>query len=327
MSTHTYAPLFGRRIRVTQMLGSGIVGENYFVTDGFVSFSLAAETEDGAEIILRNAQNQLCINERLSSTFKRLSVTTRFCGVNPLLYSWMSNAEGYMDWAGDMAGFTLSEGPIEGNFALELFTGLAGSLNDVNANGYALLPFMQKGTLADIELTGEDAVDFSIQNMISVSGHDWGVGPYDVLAGPGTSEAQTITIAGVPTGGSFTLTYAGQTTGAIGFDATAVAVQAALEALGNLALGDVTVTGGPLPASPVTVTFDSALGNVAVMTATPSLTGGTTPTVTIATPSEGVAGVPSPLPTALDALTHFLLIDTAIVAPAVTAEPTLVVPV
>lgn len=325
MSTHTYAPLFGRRIRVTQMLGTGVVGANYFVTDGFVSFSLTAETEDGAEIILRNAQNQLCINERLASTFKRLSVSVRFCGVNPLLYSWMSNAESYNDWAGDPAGFTLSEGPIEGNFGLELFTGLAGSLNDVNANGYALLPFMQKGTLADIELTGEDAVDFSIQNMLSVSGHSWGTGPYDVLMGPGTSEAQVITITGVPTGGSFTLSFNGQTTGAIAYNATSAAVLAALEGLGNIAVGDVTVTGGPLPATAVTVTFKSSLGNVAAMTATSSLTGGTTPAVAVTSPTPGVSGVPSKLPTPLDTLTHFLLIDTAVAAPAVTAEPTLVV--
>lgn len=220
MATHTYAPLFGRRIRVSQMEGSGAFGENFFVTDGFVSFSLTAETEDGAEIILRNAQNQLCINERLAATFKRLSVNLRFCGVNPLLYSWMSNAEAYEDYAGDIAGFTLSEGEIVGNFGLELFTGLAGSLNDTNANGYALLPLMQKGTLADFEITGEDAADFTIQNMLSVSGNNWGVGPYDVMM------------------------------------------------------------------------------------------------------NDAVPPVPAPLPTALDELTHFLLIDTAVAAPAVTAEPT-----
>ena len=41
------------------------------------------------------------------------------------------------------------------------------------------------------------------------------------------------------TGGSFTLTYNGQTTGSISYNATAAAVQSALEALSN-----VDVTGG-----------------------------------------------------------------------------------
>lgn len=182
MPTHTYAPLFGRRIRVTQLSGSGSpTGLKFFVTKGFMSVSLSAETEDGAEIIQRNANNELCINEKLSNTFKRLSASVRFCGVNPTLLSWMSNAETYQDYAGDDAGFTLSEGPIEGQFALELFTGLAGSLGDANAGGYALMPYLTKGTLADLEFNGEDAVDFTIENMLSASGNAWGTGPYNVV--------------------------------------------------------------------------------------------------------------------------------------------------
>jgi hypothetical protein len=182
MTTHTYAPLFGRRIRVTQLSGGGSpTGLNYMVTKGFMSVSLTAETEDGAEIIQRNANNELCINEKLSNTFKRLTASVRFCGVNPTLLSWMSNAEVYEDYAGDEAGFTLSEGPIEGQFALELFTGLAGSLGDLNAGGYALMPYLTKGTLADLEFNGEDAVDFTVENMMSASGNAWGTGPYDVV--------------------------------------------------------------------------------------------------------------------------------------------------
>ncbi len=50
----------------------------------------------------------------------------------------------------------------------------------------------------------------------------------------GTSEVQTVTITGSPTGGTFTLTYSGSTTAAIAFDATAATVEAALNALTNL---------------------------------------------------------------------------------------------
>lgn len=104
------------------------------------------------------------------------------------------------------------------------------------------------------------------------------------------NEIQTVTITGSPTGGSFTLTYSEQTTAAIAYDATAASVQTALEALSNIGVGDVTCTGGPLPGTAVTVTFTGALGNtnVAQMTATSSLTGGTTPAVTVATTQEGV---------------------------------------
>jgi hypothetical protein len=102
-----------------------------------------------------------------------------------------------------------------------------------------------------------------------------------------TNEVQTVTVTGSPTGGTFTLTYSGQTTAAIAYNATAAAVQSALEALSNVNPGDITVTGNA--GGPYTLTFGGQyLGdNVAQLTATASLTGGTTPGVTVATTTAG----------------------------------------
>ncbi len=47
--------------------------------------------------------------------------------------------------------------------------------------------------------------------------------------GPGVNEQQRITISGAPDGGNFTLSFQGQTTGAIAYSADAAAVQAALD--------------------------------------------------------------------------------------------------
>lgn len=105
-----------------------------------------------------------------------------------------------------------------------------------------------------------------------------------------TNEVQTATVTGAPTGGTFTLTWNSQTTTAIAYNATAATVQAALEALSNIDVGDVTVTGAA--GGPYTVTFGGQyLGdNVAAMTASgASLTGGTSPGVTIATATAGGA--------------------------------------
>lgn len=103
---------------------------------------------------------------------------------------------------------------------------------------------------------------------------------------PGTAEVQTVTINGGPTGGTFTLTFEGETTDPIAFDALAAAVQSALEALDNLEPGDVTVTGAA--GGPYTVVFADALGNVTQMTASGAgLTGGTSPTVTVTTGAQG----------------------------------------
>lgn len=111
---------------------------------------------------------------------------------------------------------------------------------------------------------------------------------YNACASGDISEAQTVTITGGPTGGTFTLTYSGQATAAIAYNANAAAVQSALEALSNLAPGDVTVTGGPGPATPYVVTFRAGMGNVVQMTASGAgLTGGTAPAVNVVTTTPG----------------------------------------
>ncbi|MFJ9420684.1 hypothetical protein [Streptomyces sp. NPDC101249] len=105
----------------------------------------------------------------------------------------------------------------------------------------------------------------------------------------GADEVQTVTISGTPTGGTFTLTFSGQTTAAIPYNATASAVQAALVALSNISTGDVTCAGGPLPGTPVTVTFAGQYhgADVPQMTASASFTGGTSPAVTVTTTTPG----------------------------------------
>ncbi|MEU9703117.1 hypothetical protein [Streptomyces sp. NPDC047981] len=102
-----------------------------------------------------------------------------------------------------------------------------------------------------------------------------------------TNEVQTLTVTGAPTGGTFTITWNGQTTAALAYNATAAQVQAALEALSNIAPGDVVVTGAA--GGPWTLTWGGAqLGeNVAAPTTTESFTGGTSPDITIATTTGG----------------------------------------
>ncbi|MET7395612.1 hypothetical protein ABZS66_19190 [Dactylosporangium sp. NPDC005572] len=108
--------------------------------------------------------------------------------------------------------------------------------------------------------------------------------------GGSSEEVQTVTITGTPTGGTYTLTFNGQTTAAIPYNATAAQVKTALEALSTIGAGNVTTAGGPHPGTAVTVTFVGTLANtnVAQMTANSAgLTGGSTPTVTVTTTTAG----------------------------------------
>ena len=95
---------------------------------------------------------------------------------------------------------------------------------------------------------------------------------------------QVVTITGTPTGGTFTLSYGGATTGALAYNAASATVQTALRALPGLATATVTGSAG----GPFTVT----IGTVGVATGPitgngSALTGGTSPAVVVgASPSR-----------------------------------------
>jgi hypothetical protein len=105
------------------------------------------------------------------------------------------------------------------------------------------------------------------------------------------SEVQTLTITGTPTGGTFQLKFRGYATANIAYNATAANVVTALVALSTVGTGGVTATGGPLPGTPVVITFAGQLANTNVPTITvtgAAFTGGTTPTAAIAVTTPGV---------------------------------------
>ena len=104
------------------------------------------------------------------------------------------------------------------------------------------------------------------------------------------NEKQTVTITGSPTGGTFTLTYGTETTGTMGYSASAVQIETALEALDGI--DDVTVTTGTtgLPADAFVVEFkdDLAGTDVSMLTInTTGLQGATTPSGSVAETVKG----------------------------------------
>ena len=77
-------------------------------------------------------------------------------------------------------------------------------------------------------------------------------------ASPGAvNEVQNLEVSGA-SGGTIKLTFNGQQTAAIAYDASASAVQAALLALTNLDSGDLVASGGALGTAPVVLTFGAA---------------------------------------------------------------------
>lgn len=202
MPTKTLTPIRGKRIRVTELdeCGAIIASSRQAVTEGFVTVTLSAEVEDGTEIVVRNANGAICVNELGNPSFKNFGLEIEFCEVNPAILAMVTNGEEYENYAGDIAGFTVPEGEISGKFALELWTGVAGVAcgdDGAEASGYLLLPLVAAGTLGDLEVGGEDAITFSLANSTTKGGNTWGVGPYDVMLDGGDPEADP-PVAGAP---------------------------------------------------------------------------------------------------------------------------------
>lgn len=117
---------------------------------------------------------------------------------------------------------------------------------------------------------------------------------------------QRITISGSPSGGTFTLTYEGAATSALAYNATATQVQAALRAITAIGSSGVNVSGKP--GGPWLAKFQGVLAtDAALMSATSSLTGGSSPSIAVAAAKDRV------LQRALDDATQ--IIDTLLGAP------------
>jgi hypothetical protein len=95
------------------------------------------------------------------------------------------------------------------------------------------------------------------------------------------AQTQTLTVSGTPTGGTFTVKVGTGTPSApIAFNATADQVQAAIEGLAEVGLGNTAVSGTSVLGSPgVDVSLIGELqGQALTFTTTATFTGGTTPT-------------------------------------------------
>jgi uncharacterized repeat protein (TIGR01451 family) len=102
-------------------------------------------------------------------------------------------------------------------------------------------------------------------------------------AAPPVNQVETVALSNA-TGGTYTLTFNGQTTGALAFNAPVTQVQAALQGLSTVGFGNVTVTGSP---ASYTITFVGALGGAPqpAISASSQLTGpaitGTSTTIAV----------------------------------------------
>jgi flagellar capping protein FliD len=135
-----------------------------------------------------------------------------------------------------------------------------------NANGSAAtlsLPTMDVS--AEGGATTADLADFTSSDFtLSQAAQDSKIRVDGYPSTSAVSEVQHLSFDNKATNGTFTLTYDGQTTDLIDHNATTAEIQAALEALSNVEVGDIIVEGDRLTINngTMTFTFSDSLGDV-----------------------------------------------------------------
>jgi len=139
------------------------------------------------------------------------------------------------------------------------------------------------GSLADFTSSDFVQTQAAQNSLIQVDGYPWSAST--------ASEVQTASPDQSPNGGTYTLTYKGQTTAAIAYNASPATIQAALEALSTVNSGYITVGGGVngLDDGDVTFTFRDTLGDVGMISIDDSSLSPTL-TVTMSETTKGSAG-------------------------------------
>jgi hypothetical protein len=192
-----FSPVRGRAMRVTKLDGCGrpVYGpDSVGVSDGFVSISFTANTDEGEEINVTNAAGKTCVREVPCPTFLGYSVEIEFCNVDPALFAILTGQDAVEDADGLQTGFRINsdKSGCDSGFALEVWTGTtgvacdpAGSGNpDASPGGYLLLPYLQGGIFGDFTIEN-GAISFVVTGAQTKTGAGWGVGPYDVVPGSG----------------------------------------------------------------------------------------------------------------------------------------------
>lgn len=127
------APIKGTHLRIVMVDACGVpvTGASSLVvtTKGFVQVVMEPQYEEGEEFIERNADGELCVNQKDKPSLKRLQLTVDWCEVDPVAAAYAMSAR-LLDTVSPAVtgtGWALAEGEPDNRFSMEVWQRVAGS--------------------------------------------------------------------------------------------------------------------------------------------------------------------------------------------------------
>lgn len=178
----------GRVMRITRLdeCGVPVIGASTtVVSKGFVNVESSPQYVDGETIQLKNANDELCINEPGCPDLSGIELSINFCRVDPDAMNILTGDPLVLDDTAptpNSVGFRIRGGDTcTTKFGLEVWSNVAGQecTTATRQYWYHLWPFVGSAQWGDWTIEN-DAVTFTITAM-TYPGTPWDVGPYDVI--------------------------------------------------------------------------------------------------------------------------------------------------
>jgi hypothetical protein len=185
MASTCVAPIKARVARIVKLdtCGNPVTGAGSVVTTkGFIQIEVEPEYEEGTEYLQRNANDELCVNEKSPNTLKRVNLSIDFCEIDPdaivlLTGERLLQATGGGPVTG--TGVAFGEGQLTNRFSLEVWQPVAGSggcAGGVERFVYWAFPNVGNTQVGDFTLENA-SLTLTIEADTKGAALSWGDGP------------------------------------------------------------------------------------------------------------------------------------------------------
>lgn len=142
-----YKPIKGRVLRVVRLdsCGNAVTGATgQVVSDGFITASFTPNYDAGVEFVQKNANGDLCVNEKDPDRLKWQDVKISLCSIDPAAIELITGSR-LITRAANQVGVAFNSDPSVANVALEIWSNLAGTACTSGAQEWFMwvIPWLQ----------------------------------------------------------------------------------------------------------------------------------------------------------------------------------------